>query len=41
MMSLNMYDWKTIREGLFDLVPKIVHVSLETLEIYKELDSNK
>ena len=36
--GLDTYDWKTIRAYLFDLVPKIVAVSLETLEIYGELD---
>lgn len=37
--GLDTYDWQTIRAGLFDLIPRIVRVSLETLEICRELDS--
>ncbi len=39
--GLDTYDWKTIRAYLFDLVPKIVAVSLETLEIYGELSEKE
>lgn len=39
--DLDTYDWKSIRSYLLDLVPKIITVSLDTINIYTELDSKK
>ncbi|MGL5253565.1 MAG: type ISP restriction/modification enzyme [Brevinema sp.] len=35
--GLDTYNWKEIRAGLFDLVPRLVRVSVETLEVLREL----
>lgn len=36
--GLNSYDYKNIREYLFELIPKIIEISLETVDIFKELE---
>ena len=35
--DLDTYDWKSIRDYLFILIPKIITVSIDTLHIYNEL----
>ena len=36
--DLTNYDYKKIREYLFDLIPKVIAVSLEIVEIFEELE---
>lgn len=36
--GLNSYDYKNIREYLFELIPKIINISVETVDIFKELE---
>lgn len=36
--GLNSYDYKNIREYLFELIPKVINISLETVDIFKELE---
>ena len=36
--GLNSYDYKNIREYLFELIPKIIEISVETVDIFKELE---
>lgn len=36
--GLNSYDYKNIREYLFELIPKVIEISVETVDIFKELE---
>ena len=36
--GLNSYDYKKIREYLFELIPKVINISVETVDIFKELE---
>ena len=36
--GLNSYDYKNIREYLFELIPKVINISVETVDIFKELE---
>ena len=36
--GLNSYDYKKIREYLFELIPKVIEISVETVDIFKELE---
>lgn len=36
--DLTNYDWKKIREYLFDLIPKVIAISVEIVEIFEELE---
>lgn len=36
--GLNFYDYKNIREYLFELIPKVIEISVETVDIFKELE---
>lgn len=36
--DLTNYDWKNIREYLFDLIPKVIAISVEIVEIFEELE---
>lgn len=36
--GLNSYDYKNIREYLFELIPKVIEISVETVYIFKELE---
>lgn len=36
--NLTVYDWKNIREYLFDLIPKVIAISMEIVEIFEELE---
>ena len=36
--GLNSYDYKNIREYLFELIPKVIKISVETVDIFKELE---
>ena len=35
--NLDTYDWLSIRGYIFNLIPKIITVSIETMRIYDEL----
>jgi len=36
--GLNSYDYKKIREYLFDLIPKVISISVESVDIFEELE---
>lgn len=36
--DLTNYDWKNIREYLFDLIPKVIAISVEIVEIFEKLE---
>lgn len=36
--NLTNYDWENIRKYLFDLIPKVVNISVEIVEIFEELE---
>lgn len=36
--DLTNYDYKKIREYLFDLIPKVIDISVEVVEIFEELE---
>lgn len=36
--GLNSYYYKNIREYLFELIPKVIEISVETVDIFKELE---
>lgn len=36
--GLNSCDYKNIREYLFELIPKVIEISVETVDIFKELE---
>lgn len=36
--GLNSYDYKNTREYLFELIPKVINISVETVDIFKELE---
>ena len=36
--GLNSYDYKNIREYLFELIPKVIEISVKTVDIFKELE---
>ena len=37
--DLTNYDYKKIREYLFDLIPRVIAVSVEVAEIFEELEN--